>query len=76
MSKVVNVETWAIPQQNPRGLLEFSAALVNSGTDIDPEWRCYMGQGQPEWIARHGVKLTYRQALIFFPSLKETEYAK
>jgi len=34
----------------------------------------YMGIGDPEWIAAHGNKLDYKQAVCYYPLLQEKDY--
>lgn len=38
-------------------------------------YAAYVGHGSPQWVARHGNKLTFRQAAGHFPiGLDETRY--
>jgi len=40
------------------------------------DYACYIGHGTPEWVARHGDKLTFEQACQHFPGdqLKPEKY--
>ena len=34
----------------------------------------YAGIGSPAWVAHHGTKLIYREAVAYFPDLTEDQY--
>lgn len=66
--------TYSFPADHG-GRCDIIAVLV--GPDANGLFAVYAGQADdPEWVARHGVKHSYRQALYFFPGLKEEEYRR
>lgn len=39
------------------------------------DYACYVGVGLPEWVARHGDKISFEEACIHFPlGLKREKY--
>ena len=38
------------------------------------DYAVYVGNGSPEWIARHGDKISFKEASCHFPGIKEEKY--
>jgi len=38
------------------------------------DYACYVGAGNPAWIARHGDKLSFIEARCHFPYIEEEKY--
>ena len=38
------------------------------------DYACYIGHGTPEWVAKNGDKLCFREAEIHFPGIKKEKY--
>ena len=71
MNKVLNFDRVAYPSQSAMLEVVLTAVLTEG---IIGDHAVYIGHGSPEWVARHGNKLTYRRAVAHFPFLEEGNY--
>ena len=56
------------------GIIDITVVLVAG--DIG-DYAAYAGSGEPEWIALHGDKLSFKEACAHFPSgLEEERYRR
>ncbi len=69
--KTVNIEKQSMPSEN--GNTEITAVLTE-GTIKD--LAAYIGIGSEEWVKANGRKLSYREALMYFPFIKEENYRR
>lgn len=38
------------------------------------DYACYIGHGEPEWVARCGDKLSFTEAQVHFPGIEKGKY--
>ena len=51
--------------------IEITAVLTEGAIG---DLAAYIGEGSPEWIAKYGNKLSYKEATCHFPNIEETKY--
>jgi hypothetical protein len=61
------------PSQDPAQRLRYPLIVVLVAGEVG-DYAAYIGFGDPEWVARHGDKLSYERARGHFPSLKREKY--
>ncbi len=62
----VNIRTYPSEMAHPVGM-QIVSVLVEGGNN---DYAAYEGQGTPEWVADHGIKLLFEEAAMAFPSQK------
>ena len=74
MSKIINVNRRTYPCEGRFTGVNVTVVLVEGGND---DYAAYVGVGSDDWIARHGDKLRFEEAIIHFPiGLKEEKYRR
>ena len=75
MHKIIGINERSYPSQSTNGWarLDISILLVEGNI---ADYAAYVGQGSPEWIAAHGDKISFKEAVVNFPGgqLKEDKY--
>lgn len=61
----VNVRSYPTECKTWDGCYTSVAVVLVAGTNDD--YAAYAGCGTPEWVARHGDKVTFDEACIHFP---------
>jgi len=64
--KILNVNTRCYPSASLSGFVEISAVLTEGEVN---DYAVYTGEGPPEWVSRHGHKLSEQEARVQFPFL-------
>jgi hypothetical protein len=62
---IIGVERRGMPSQN-FGSVNYCAVLVQGEAN---DVTCYIGEGNPHWVALEGAKVTLAEAVIYFPAL-------
>jgi hypothetical protein len=72
MSKILGINRRSYPSED-HGFVDVSVVLVAGSIG---DYSAYAGQGDPEWIARYGDKISFAEACCHFPGgqLKESRY--
>jgi hypothetical protein len=71
--KIINVNTRTYPNMNDMNEGVTVHAVLVAG-DIG-DYACYVGSGSPEWVARFGDKISFKEATCHFPvGLEEGRY--
>ena len=72
---IVNSYKPMIPKEAEDGGIEHVTlnAVLTKGVS---QYAVYLGVGSDEFVAKQGKKLTYKEALTYYPHLKEEEYRK
>lgn len=61
-------------EDDPLGLrpVRYLVYVLVSGAIGD--YACYAGYGSPEWVARHGEKVSFAHARAIFPTIDQSRY--
>jgi hypothetical protein len=74
--KILNINKRSYPREHSvysAEIVEISAVLTEGETgDI----AVYIGEGSPEWIIKYGNKLSYEEAISYFPFFDESKYRR
>lgn len=65
MSDIMGVNKRTYPAEE-RPTFGVSVVVVLVAGQIG-DYAAYAGQGSPEWVARHGYKLSFTEATVHFP---------
>lgn len=69
--KIIGINTRYYPcQLNPFDPPPTLAVLVEGDIGY---YACYVGHGDPEWVARYGDKISFKEACCHFPDQLKTE---
>ncbi len=76
MSKIISVNKRYYPMENMvaewlTDAIETTTVLVEGEIG---DYAAYTGHGDPEWIARYGDKISFREAQCHFGNLKKEKY--
>jgi len=75
--KILSTITFCVPgPSNPRRRTDVTVILVEGAVK---NYAAYIGAGRDaRWVRKYGNKMTYQEALTFFPSmvLEEARYRK
>lgn len=71
--KILSINKRMYPDQHHRNI-EITAVLVAGAID---DYAVYIGIGTPQWVAKHGNKISFDEACIHFPcGLEKEKYRK
>jgi len=76
MSKILSVNKRYYPTQNMvakwlTDVIETTTVLVEGEIG---DYAAYTGHGEPEWIAKYGDKLSFREAQCQFSGIEKEKY--
>lgn len=76
MMKIINTYNISIPseEQHKKGCSEVLTAVLTQ--DQQGLFAVYIGIGSDDFILKHGLKQSYKEALNYFPMLNEKEYRR
>lgn len=69
--KILSINTRHYPTQSGMGCYSITTVLVGGAIE---DYAAYSGNGTPEWVARHGDKISFREASCHFMGLSEENY--
>lgn len=68
--KYINTNIMQIPNESGDSIILAAVLTESHGYAV------YLGCGSDEWIMKHGLKLSYKEALMHFPMLSKEEYRR
>lgn len=69
--KILGVNERYYPSQSGLGCVGIFTVLVGGAIG---DYAAYVGQGHPNWVAKHGDKLSFTEARCHFPTIEEANY--
>lgn len=76
MGTLINTYNRPIPKATPEGGCELVEVMAVLTQDAVGQYTVYIGFGDPKWVQEHGQKLTYTEALTYYPNLQPEDYRR
>lgn len=71
MNNIISINTKCYPSEEREGMVCLTTVLVEGAIG---DYAAYIGEGSPQWVARHGKKLFFDEAILHFPGLGRENY--
>ena len=69
--KIISCNIRYFPTQNGMGCTPSTTVLVAGAVG---DYAAYTGHGHPNWVAKHGDKISFVEAKCHFPTIEEANY--
>lgn len=69
--KILGINERYYPSQSGLGCYGITTVLVGGAIG---DYAAYSGHGIPSWVAKHGDKISFREASCHFPGIEEENY--
>ena len=69
--KILKINKRSYPREDSVFYVDITTVLTEGAIG---DLTVYIGEGSPEWIAKYGKKLSYKEAICHFPDIKESKY--
>lgn len=71
MNSIIGTNTRCYPSEEREEMVCLTIVLVAGAIG---DYAVYIGEGSPRWVARHGDKLFFDEAILHFPGLGRENY--